>query len=81
MKERLRKDAVEFGAENMPTYVRAIGRFLGARSLQEVTRHRCGGDDCSYAWIGVIDECQYDFNDVCLECGYPRYVLDRGKLY
>ena len=80
VKERLRKDAAAFGAENMPTDVRAIGRFLGARSLQEVTRHRCGGDDCSYAWIGVIDESQYDFNDVCPECGYPRYVLDRGKL-
>ena len=80
LKERLRKDSAAFGAKNMPTDVRAIGRFLGARDLKEVTRHRCGGDGCSYAWIGAIDECNYDIDDVCPECGHPRYVLDRGNL-
>ena len=79
MKERLRKDLVAFSAKNMPTDVRAIRRFFGARDLKEVTRHRCGGDGCSYAWIGEIDECNYDI-DVCPECGHPRYVSDRGNL-
>ena len=80
VKERLRKDAAAFGASDMPSDVRAIGRFLGARSLNEVTRHRCGGDDCSYAWIGAVDKDKFNSNDVCPECGHPRYVLDRGKL-
>ena len=45
-----------------------------------MTRHRYGGDECSYAWIGAIDKCNFNFNDVCPECGHPKYVLDRGKL-
>ncbi len=80
LKKRLRKDPAAFGTKNMPIDVHTIGRFLGVWSLQEVTRHRCGGDEYFYAWIGVIDEWQDEFNDVCRDCGHPRYVLDRGKL-
>jgi hypothetical protein len=80
LKERLRKDGIAFGAKDMPTDVRAIGRFLGCRSLQDVSRHRCAGEHCSYAWIGAVDERDFDSNDVCPECGEARYVLDCGKL-
>ena len=79
LKERLKKDVATFGAKDMPTDVRAIGRFLGARSLQEVTRHRCGGDECSYAWIGAADECNFNLNDVCPECGHPKVCFRSWK--
>ena len=74
LKERLRKDAVAFGTRDMPSDVRAIGRFLGAMSLNEVTRHRCRSDDCSYAWIGAVDKDKFNSNDVCPECEHLRYV-------
>ena len=47
LKIRLRKDSASFGAENMPTDIRCIGKFLGSQTAEEVTRHRCGQDDCS----------------------------------
>ena len=42
----LRKDAATFGAENMPTYIRSSGKFVGSRYAEEITRHRCGKHDC-----------------------------------
>jgi len=79
IKVRLRKDSLTFGAQDMPTDVRGIGKFVGARSVSDVTRHRCGGNDCSYAWIGAVEERDYDRNEVCPECGHPRYIIDRGS--
>ena len=80
LKIRLRKDSIAFGAEEMPTDVRSIGRFLGARTLQEVTRHRCGNDECSYAWIGEVHFTKFDVYDCCLDCGTPRYKRKKGAL-
>jgi hypothetical protein len=73
VKLRLRKDAAAFGAKDMPTDVRSISRHLGARTLAEVTRHRCGNDACSYAWIGAVSPSNFKAEDVCPECGTPRY--------
>ena len=73
VKLRLRKDAAAFGAKEMPTDVRSISRHLGARTLAEVTRHRCGNDECSYAWIGVVSPSNYNAKDKCPECATPRY--------
>ena len=49
LKIRLRKDSATFGDDNMPTDIRSIGKFLGSRTVEEVTCHRCGTYDCSYA--------------------------------
>jgi hypothetical protein len=54
LKERLRKDSAAFGALDMPADVRGIGKLLGALSIHEVTRYRCGGLECSYSWIGPV---------------------------
>ena len=45
LKLRLRKDAIAFGADNMPTDIRSIAKFLGSRTVNEVTRHRCVNDN------------------------------------
>ena len=42
IKVRLRKDAAALGAEDMPTDVREISRYLGARTVEEATRQLCG---------------------------------------
>jgi hypothetical protein len=65
VKLRIRKDAAAFAADDMPTDVRGIGRYLGARTLKEVTRHRCGNDECSYAWSGAVDPNNFDIGDRC----------------
>ena len=80
LKQRLRKDYAVFGALDMPANVRGIGKFPGSRSIHEVTRHRCGGLECSYSWIGAVAKSDYDSSDICPECGTPRYVLVRGRL-
>jgi hypothetical protein len=80
VKLRIRKDAAAFGAENLPTDVRGIGRYLGARSLQEVTRHRCSNDECSFAWSGAVDPKDFDINDTCPECGTHRYKREGRKI-
>ncbi len=49
VKVRLRKDAAAFAAEDMPCDIRAISRYLGARTVLDVTRHLCNNKDCSYA--------------------------------
>ncbi len=54
LKHRLRKDSADVGVLNMPTDVRGIRRFLVARSIDEITRHRCVDIECSYAWIGAV---------------------------
>ncbi len=58
-----------FGALDMPSDVRGIGRFLGARSINDVTRHRCGDSDCYFAWIGAVAKADYDSSNVCLYFG------------
>jgi len=80
LKLRLRKGSAAFGVHNIPTDVRGIGRFLGARSIDEVTRHRCGNIECSYSWIGAVRKSDHDSFDVCPDRGTPRYVLVRGIL-
>jgi len=42
LKTQFRKDSAAFCVADMPTYIQRIGKFLGSRTLQEVTRHRCG---------------------------------------
>jgi hypothetical protein len=54
IKVRLRKDAASFGAEDMPIDVRGIARYLGACTMAEITQHRCGNSECSYAWVGAV---------------------------
>jgi hypothetical protein len=73
VKLRLQKNAGAFGAKEMSTDVRSISRYLGARTLSEVTRHRCGTDACSYAWIGVVSPTNYNAEDICPKCATPRY--------
>ena len=80
LKVRLRKDVAAFGAIDMPTDIRAIGRYLGARTIAEITRHMCGNKECSYCWIGVVCPSKYDSRDVCPDCDTPRYKLKGGKL-
>jgi hypothetical protein len=80
LKLRLRKGSAAFGVLNIPIDVRGIGRFLGARSIDEVTRHRCGNIECSYSWIGAVRKSDHDSFDVCPDRGTPRYVLVRGIL-
>lgn len=80
LKHRIRKDSAAFGALDMPIDVRGLGRFLGSRSIHEVTRHRCGNPECCYAWIGAVAKCDYHSSDVCPDCGTPRYVVVRGVL-
>ena len=65
---------------DMPAHARGIGNFLGARSIHEVTRHRGGGLECSYSWIGGVAKSGYDSSDICPECRTPRYALVLGKL-
>ena len=80
LKTRLRKDSAAFGALEMPTDARCIGRFLGSRKLVEVTRHRCSNDECSYAWIGSVHPSKFDANDCCPDCGTQRYIRKGGTL-
>ena len=80
LKLRLRKDAIAFGADNMPTDIHSIAKFLGSRTCDEVTRHRCVNNDCSYAWLGVVPPRDYDSNDRCPDCDSPRYIRKGGKL-
>ena len=80
IKVRLRKDTAAFGATDMPTDVRGIGRYLGARTIQEVTRHRCAKTECSYAWIGAVSPSEFKSGDKCPDCGTPRYKLVGAKL-
>lgn len=80
LKTRLRKDSAAFGALEMPTDARGIGRFLGSRKLVEVTRHRCSNDECSYAWIGSVHPSKFDANDCCPDCGTLRYIRKGGTL-
>jgi hypothetical protein len=80
LKTRLRKDSTTFGATDIPTDIRSIGKFLVSRTLQEATRNRCGNDECSHAWIGALDPFDFDSNDCCLDCGTARYTRKGGKL-
>jgi hypothetical protein len=80
VKVRLRKDASAFGAKGMPGDVRAISRYLGARTVAEVTRHLCGNSECSYAWIGAVSPSEFDSTDVCPDCGTPRYSREGAQL-
>jgi hypothetical protein len=59
---------------------RGIGKFLVARSIQDVTHHLCGDSKYSNAWIGAVTEANYDSSDVCPNYGTPRYLLVRGRL-
>jgi hypothetical protein len=79
LKLRLRKDAAVFVADNMPTDIRNIGKFLGSRTVEEITRHRCGRDDCSYARSGVVHPRDYDYNDRCPDCNSTRYIRKGEK--
>jgi hypothetical protein len=54
IKARLRKDAADSRVEDMPIDVRGIARYLGARTIEDDRRHRCGNSKCSYAWIGAV---------------------------
>ena len=78
LKTRLRKDSAAFGVADMPTNIRSIGKFLRSITLQKVTRHRCGNDECSHAWIGSVDPFQFDSNDCCLDWGTLRC---QGEFY
>jgi len=69
----LRKDAAAFRVEDMPTNVRGFARYLGVRTIEDVRRHRCGNSECSYAWIGAVAPYKYNSEEVCLDCGTPRY--------
>jgi hypothetical protein len=80
IKVRLRKDVAAFGAIDIPTDIRAISRYLGSRTIAEITRHCCGNKECSYSWIGVVCPSKFDSRDVCLDCGTPRYKLMGAKL-
>jgi hypothetical protein len=80
VKLQIRKDAATFGAEDLPTDVRGVGRYLGARTLQEVTRHRSNKDECSFAWPGAVDPHDFDINDRCPECGTARYKREGRKI-
>ena len=60
--------------------VRAISRFLGARTVAEVTRHLCGNTACSYAWIGAVSPSEFDSTEVCPDCGTPRYSRQGAQL-
>ena len=80
IKVRLRKDVVAFDAIDMPPDIRAISRYLGARTIAEITRHCCGNKECSYSWIGVVCPSKFDSRDVCPDCGTPRYKLMGAKL-
>ena len=73
IKLRLRKDAAAFGAEDMPIDVRGIARYLGARTMAEIRRHRCGNTECSYAWVGAVASSNFNPEDMCPDCGTPRY--------
>ena len=79
LKHRLRKDTAAFGAENMPTDIRSIARFLGARTLDDGVRHIFGNKDCSYAWIGTVNMSGVDFTECCPDCGTTRYKDVGGK--
>ena len=63
----------------MPTDIRSIGSYLGARTLNDVVRHRCGNDDCSYAWIGIVNMSVADYTECCPNCGTTRYEKVGGK--
>ena len=80
IKVRLRKDAAAFGAKDMPIDVRAISRYLGARTVEEITRHRCGNIECSYAWVGAVSPSAFDLTDACPDCGTPRYMRVGAKV-
>jgi hypothetical protein len=80
LKTRIRKDSTTFGATDMPTNIRSIGKFLGSRTLSEVIRHRCGNDECSHAWIGSVDSFLFDSNDCYSDCGNARYTRKGRKL-
>jgi hypothetical protein len=69
-----------FGAKDLPNDVRAIGRYLGARTLSEITRHRFGNDDCSFAWIGPVRYSDFNSQDACLDCGTSRYKITSAHL-
>jgi len=73
IKARLRKDAAAFRVEDMPIDVRGMARYLGARTIEDVRRHRCGNSKCYYAWIGAVAPYQYNPEDMCPDCGTPRY--------
>ena len=64
----------------MPGDVWAISRYLGARTVGEVTRHLCGNKEYSYARIGTVSPSEFDSTDVCLACGIPRYSREGAKL-
>jgi hypothetical protein len=73
IKARLHKYVAAFAAEGMPTDVRGIARYLGARTIEDVRSHRCGNCECSYAWIGAVAPYKYNLEDMCPDCGTPKY--------
>jgi hypothetical protein len=79
LKTCLRKDSARLGAAEMTPDVRSIGRFLGSRTLQEVTWHRCGNDECLYAWIGAVHQSQFEAKD-SPDCCTLRYTRKSGAL-
>jgi hypothetical protein len=80
IKACLRKDAAAFRAEDMPSDVRGIARYLGARTIEDVRRHRYGNSECSYAWISAVAPYQYNPKDMCPDCGTPRYKREGSVL-
>ena len=80
IKVRLRKDMAAFVVEDMPTDVRGIARYLGARRIEDITRHLCGNTECSYAWVGAKTPDKFNPDDTCPDCGTPRYKRVGAKL-
>jgi hypothetical protein len=70
---RLWKEDAAFRVEDMPTDDRGIARYIGARIIEDIRRHRCGNSECSYAWFGAVASYKFNPEDVCLNCGTPRY--------
>ncbi len=64
-KLRIRKDAAALDADDLPIDVHRIRRYLGARTLQEVTRHRRSNDECSNTWLGAVNPNDFGINDRC----------------
>jgi hypothetical protein len=70
IRKRLRRETVVFGVD-LPQDVRGIARMIGSRKIQEVVRHKCL--NCDFAWLGSVSVADYDLNEMCPDCGSPRY--------
>jgi hypothetical protein len=41
--------------------------------MAEIRRHHCGNTECSYAWVGAVASSNFNPEDMCPNCGTPRY--------